>query len=250
MAHEVWKKLRDLFHDNKAARVIQLDNEIRNMAIGTLSVNDYFQEIKSKADRLANLGSVVSDSSLVTYAINGLRVKFPEITRIIRHRETLPTFDQVRSMVLLEESDMAQLTSAFSNLNTTSSSPTVLVATNSNTPKPGTVNNVGIELCRNFQRGSCTYGSRCKFSHGTNDSKPCSTNSGASSHNKSPGSYTPRVTQTNAPSLHPPAHASLPHVVPFNPYNMQGMGCVNPFMYLQTAFGPFQPGSYTYPNSY
>lgn len=41
-AHEVWKKLGDLFHDNKAARVIQLDNEIRNMAIGSLSVNDFF----------------------------------------------------------------------------------------------------------------------------------------------------------------------------------------------------------------
>ncbi|PWA74266.1 hypothetical protein CTI12_AA252700 [Artemisia annua] len=105
--HEVWKKLQNLFHDNKVARVIQLDNDIRNMAIGTLSVDDYFQEIKSKDDCLANLGSVVSDSSLITYAINGLRAKFPEIARIIRHQETLPTFDQVRSMVLFEESDMA-----------------------------------------------------------------------------------------------------------------------------------------------
>ncbi|PWA95704.1 zein-binding domain-containing protein [Artemisia annua] len=56
-AHEVWARLQALFHDNKGSRVIQLDNEIRNMAIGSLSVNDYFQEIKSKADHLDNLGS-------------------------------------------------------------------------------------------------------------------------------------------------------------------------------------------------
>jgi hypothetical protein len=109
-AHEVWKKLRDLFHDNKASRIIQLDNEIRNMVIGNMSVTDYFQDIKSKADRLANLGAKVPDSSLVTYTINGLRAKFPEIARFIRHKEPLHSFDQVRSMILLEESDMAQIT--------------------------------------------------------------------------------------------------------------------------------------------
>ncbi|PWA36444.1 hypothetical protein CTI12_AA589180 [Artemisia annua] len=50
------------------------------------------------AYRLANLGSPVSDSSLVTYPINGLRAKFPDIARIIRHRDELPKFDKVRSM--------------------------------------------------------------------------------------------------------------------------------------------------------
>lgn len=142
-AYEVRDRIKALFHDNKAARIIQLDNEIRNMVIGSLSVTDYFQEVKSKADRLANLGSTVSDSSLVTYAINGLRAKFPELVQIIRHKEPLPTFDQVRSMILLEESDMAQLSHALSSAHITSYSPTVLVATN----KPGTMNTSGIALC-------------------------------------------------------------------------------------------------------
>ncbi|GJV99384.1 WRKY family transcription factor [Tanacetum coccineum] len=136
---DVWKRLTDIFHDNKDARVIQLDNEIRNMAIGNLSVNDYFQEIKSKADRLANLDSPVKDSSLVTYAINGLRCKYPEIARIIRHREKLPTFDEVRSMILLEESDALAISNASSSLHTTSSSATVLVATNMSTARTNTM---------------------------------------------------------------------------------------------------------------
>ncbi|GKF33285.1 WRKY family transcription factor, partial [Tanacetum coccineum] len=58
-AHGVWNRLKDLFHDNKDARITQLDNEIRNMAIGNLSITDFFQQLKSKADRLANLESPV-----------------------------------------------------------------------------------------------------------------------------------------------------------------------------------------------
>ncbi|GJX30862.1 hypothetical protein Tco_0240717 [Tanacetum coccineum] len=63
------------------------------MATENLSVNE-FQEIKSKSNLLANLGSYVNDSSLVTYAINGLHNKFPEIESIIRYKEKLLTFDE------------------------------------------------------------------------------------------------------------------------------------------------------------
>ncbi|GJR40080.1 hypothetical protein Tco_1215764 [Tanacetum coccineum] len=90
-----WKRLKDLFHNNKDARVTQLDNEIRNMTIGSSSVTNFFQEIKSKADRLANLDSPVQDSSLVTYAVNGIRSKYPDSARVIRLREKAPTFEVV-----------------------------------------------------------------------------------------------------------------------------------------------------------
>ncbi|PWA45022.1 hypothetical protein CTI12_AA461730 [Artemisia annua] len=206
--YEVWAQLQALFHDNKAARIIQLDNEICNMVIGTLSVTDYFQEIKSKDDRLANLGFTVSDLSLATYTINCLHAKFPELVRIIRHKEPLPTLDQVRSIVILEESDMAQLTHALSSAHLTSSSPTVLVATSTNASKSATMQNSGVELCRNFQRGSCTYCSWCKFAHVTNESKAHSTISGASSNGKPTGSYTrvppPAARDTSQPNV--PAH--------------------------------------------
>ncbi|GJW08278.1 hypothetical protein Tco_1570701 [Tanacetum coccineum] len=54
-------------------RVTQLDNEIRNMAIGSSSITDFFQDIKSKVDHLANLDSPVKYSSRVTYAVNGIQ---------------------------------------------------------------------------------------------------------------------------------------------------------------------------------
>ncbi|GJY34454.1 TATA-box-binding protein [Tanacetum coccineum] len=83
---------------------------------------------------------------------NGLRSKFPEIARIIQHREKLPTFDEVRSMILLEESDLLAITNARSSFHTTSSSPTVPVTTNTGSDRTNTMTTSGIEQCRNFQR--------------------------------------------------------------------------------------------------
>ncbi|GJY63452.1 hybrid signal transduction histidine kinase M, partial [Tanacetum coccineum] len=43
----------------------------------------------------------------------------------------------------------------------TSSSPHVLLAAASN----NRTNFSGVPLCRNFQRGSCSFGERCKYVH-------------------------------------------------------------------------------------
>ncbi|GKE17283.1 Toll/interleukin-1 receptor domain-containing protein, partial [Tanacetum coccineum] len=170
--HGVWKRLKDLFHNNKDARVTQLDNEIRNMTIGSSSVTNFFQDIKSKADRLANLDSPVKDTSLVTYAVNGIRSKYPDAARVIRLREKAPTFDELRSMMLLEESDMSHQSVSSSLLHTSSSSPTVLVASTIPHDKANTMSTSGFDVCPNFQRDSCSYGSRYKFVHGANDLRP------------------------------------------------------------------------------
>nr|GEW32253.1 ribonuclease H-like domain-containing protein [Tanacetum cinerariifolium] len=136
---------KDLFHNNKDARVTQLDNEIPNMTIGSLSVTDLFQEIKSKVYRLANLDSPVKDTSLVTYYVNGIRSKYPDATRVIRLREKAPTFDVLRSMMLLEESDMSHQSVSSTLLHNTPSSPTVLVASTTPTDRANTMSTSGFD---------------------------------------------------------------------------------------------------------
>ncbi|GKE39000.1 Toll/interleukin-1 receptor domain-containing protein [Tanacetum coccineum] len=143
-AHGVWKQLKDLFHNNKDAR----------------------------ADRLANLDSPVKDTSLVTYAVNGIRSKYPDATRVISLREKAPMFDELRPMMLLEESDMSHPSVSPSLLHNTSSLPTVLVASTTPHDKVNTMSMSGFDVCRNFQHGSCSIGSCCKFVHGANDLRP------------------------------------------------------------------------------
>ncbi|GKC00478.1 WRKY family transcription factor, partial [Tanacetum coccineum] len=161
-SHGVWKRLTDLFQNNKDARVTQLDNEIRNMAIGSLSVTDFFQEIKSKAYLLSNLDSPVKDTSLATYAVNGIQSKYSDAARVIRLREKSPTFDELWSMMLLEENDMSHKLVSLTLLHNTPSSPTVLVSSTTPTDKANTMSTSGFDVCRNFQCGSCSYGARCR----------------------------------------------------------------------------------------
>nr|GEW92109.1 reverse transcriptase domain-containing protein [Tanacetum cinerariifolium] len=52
-------------YDNKDVRAFNLDNELRSIKIGKMTVNEYCTKIKSIADRLKNLGYVVSDKNLL-----------------------------------------------------------------------------------------------------------------------------------------------------------------------------------------
>ncbi|GKD00107.1 Toll/interleukin-1 receptor domain-containing protein [Tanacetum coccineum] len=113
----------------------------------------------------------------MTYAINGIRSRYPDAARVISLREKAPTFDELRSMMLLEESDMSHPSVSPSLLHNTSSSPTVLVASTTPHDKANTMSTSGFDVCRNFRRGSCSYGARYKFVHGANDLRPHPPNS-------------------------------------------------------------------------
>ncbi|GKB91929.1 ribonuclease H-like domain-containing protein [Tanacetum coccineum] len=135
MEKDLWDHLQGLFQDNKDARAINLNNELRSITIGKMSINEYCPKIKSMADRLKNLGSSICEKNLVTYAMNGLDNQFFTIAKIIRHREPLPTFDTTRSMLLLEESTFDDEAGISNTLDSTSSSPIVLVTTSSSNHK-------------------------------------------------------------------------------------------------------------------
>ncbi|KAL6552057.1 hypothetical protein OROGR_008211 [Orobanche gracilis] len=101
----LWCALEHLFRDNKDARAIQLDTELRNITMGDLSVTAYCAKIKSIADLLENLDAAnkVPDKNLVIYTLSGLTSRFENISGIIRDKDPFPTFSEARSMLLAEE---------------------------------------------------------------------------------------------------------------------------------------------------
>ncbi|GKC88502.1 Toll/interleukin-1 receptor domain-containing protein [Tanacetum coccineum] len=158
------KRIRkfSMTRDIGARAAIHIFNMISFAIAKRLVRHELFQDIKSKDDRLANLDSPVKDTSLVTYAVNGIRSKYPDTARVIRLREKAPTFNELRSMMLLEESDMSTQSVRSSLLHTSSSSsPTVLVASTTPPDKATTMSTSGLDVCRNFQRGSCSYDANC-----------------------------------------------------------------------------------------
>ncbi|GJV24042.1 ribonuclease H-like domain-containing protein [Tanacetum coccineum] len=164
-AKQLWDHLKDLFHDNKDNRAINLDNEIRSLKIGKLSVNEYCNKLRSMAGRIKNLGGDVSDKNLVIYMINGLDARFATLVEIIRNRDELPSFETARSMLLLKESTFSDPMDTSTPYESSSSSPTILMASSeSKGNTKGKPTNIP-QLCNHFSRGSCKFGDRCKFIH-------------------------------------------------------------------------------------
>nr|GEU61894.1 hybrid signal transduction histidine kinase M [Tanacetum cinerariifolium] len=133
---------------------MQLDNELRNLSIGNLSITQYFSKIKDMLDLLANMEAPVSEKSLITYAVNGLGSKFDHVASIIRHRDPIPNFDTARFILLVEESILNRENNS-SSLG--SPSTTFVLIT--------TFKNSNHELCHNFILGHCRFGDRCRFVH-------------------------------------------------------------------------------------
>ncbi|XP_056841837.1 uncharacterized protein LOC130494972 [Raphanus sativus] len=129
---EIWDRIENFFRNNKEARAIQLDHKLRTKEMGNLTVHSYCQELKSIADLLTNVGAPVSERTLVTYMLNGLGSRYDNIINVIMHRQPFPTYDEARSMLMLEEDRLNKGTRV--QKNDTSSAEKVLLASHASAP--------------------------------------------------------------------------------------------------------------------
>ena len=60
-----------------------MDDELRNIQLGDSTIMEYCNRIKAIADLLSNIGALVSDRLLVTYALNGLSEKYAHVKPMI-----------------------------------------------------------------------------------------------------------------------------------------------------------------------
>ncbi|GJT43822.1 hypothetical protein Tco_0952537 [Tanacetum coccineum] len=87
---DVWKSLKELFHDNKYARAM----ELRSLELGNLTISEYFKKIKMVSDLLSNIESPVDENSLVMHAINGLS-ESPSSSTILMATGPNPSKDEL-----------------------------------------------------------------------------------------------------------------------------------------------------------
>ncbi|XP_019094800.1 PREDICTED: uncharacterized protein LOC104758527 [Camelina sativa] len=136
-SRDVWRRVENQFRNNKEARAIQLDAELRSQEIGDRTIQEYCQKIKSLANLLTNVDAPVNERTLVTYLLNGLNEKFDYIINVIKHKEPFPTFEVAKSMLELEETRLKKSTRPSSTHSDHSSSNTALtVAVTSSDPRP------------------------------------------------------------------------------------------------------------------
>ena len=134
-ARDLWLSIESLFRDNKEARALQLENELRTMVIGDLSIHDYCQKMKTTADLLANIDAPVSERALVSHLLNGLSDKFDSIINVVQHKVPFPTLLEARSMLQMEETRLSKQTKPTARHHDTQSSSTVLCTETETNPR-------------------------------------------------------------------------------------------------------------------
>nr|GEX37493.1 ribonuclease H-like domain-containing protein [Tanacetum cinerariifolium] len=164
----LWVHLKNIFYDNKDARAINLDNELRSIKIEKMTVNEYCTKIQAMENRLNNLDCEVSEKNMLIFVVNGLDSRFATLAKSIHHREPLPTFEMVRNMLLLKESSFND-DSTSTTFEISSFSPSILMASSSSNTKGNTNTQSKSQnlthLCNHFSRGTCKFGDQCKFIH-------------------------------------------------------------------------------------
>ncbi|XP_013608426.1 PREDICTED: uncharacterized protein LOC106315222 [Brassica oleracea var. oleracea] len=135
-SRDIWLRIENQFRKNKEARAIQVDNDLRTLEIGDMTIQAYCQKLKSYSDLLANLDAPVPESTLVMYMLNGLNDRFDNILNVIKHRDPFPTFDAAQSMLEMEEKRVLKFNKSSVTQKDTSSSSTVLTVSEDQDQKP------------------------------------------------------------------------------------------------------------------
>ncbi|MCO5605158.1 hypothetical protein L7F22_059338 [Adiantum nelumboides] len=102
----VWECLECLYSTSTKARRIQIKNKLNNLMKSPIqNVNDFILKLKDISDALGFIGSIVDDIDLVGHTLNALRGddKWKSFTTLVYVRDTLPDFEQLTTLMLMEE---------------------------------------------------------------------------------------------------------------------------------------------------
>nr|GEX23731.1 ribonuclease H-like domain-containing protein [Tanacetum cinerariifolium] len=127
----------------------------------------YFQKVDSLMTILASLGSPVSDDDVVHYVLVGLPEKYNQVCGYMHYKDTFPDLKTVRSLLITEEMRLKSKSLALP-VDSSSSSPLVLIAKSGTSHRSSNLQVKSWRPCFNFAKGSCRFGSECRYMQDSN----------------------------------------------------------------------------------
>ncbi|XP_066374659.1 uncharacterized protein [Miscanthus floridulus] len=88
----IWLALEHQFLGNREQHALYLDATFMNFVQGDISITDYCYKFKSMADALGDLGTAVTDCTLILNIIYGLNKRFTSIGMHLQRGHLFSTF--------------------------------------------------------------------------------------------------------------------------------------------------------------
>ncbi|KAI0507298.1 hypothetical protein KFK09_013420 [Dendrobium nobile] len=111
----IWTALETQFQSTNRSKVIQLKNELHNIALKNSTMTQYLTEIKTLVDKIVAAGSVVDTEDIILYILNGLPPSYQSFKTAIRTMLTPIHLDQLYPLLLSEEVNLASDAAKVSN---------------------------------------------------------------------------------------------------------------------------------------
>ncbi|KAH9717593.1 retrovirus-related pol polyprotein from transposon RE2 [Citrus sinensis] len=105
-SYDVWKTLEKKFGSKSEARVLQLRYEMSVLRKDSLNIEDYCLKMKQIADKLACVGSPVSDKDLLQQILNGLGQGYLDLASFITASKL--DYDDAYALLLTHETRLEQ----------------------------------------------------------------------------------------------------------------------------------------------
>lgn len=134
-AHAIWSKLVPHYASQSHSHVMHMRFGFQTICRGSLSMADYLEKIKTLSDNLSTAGEPVTSRELVFYTLGGLGTDFEPFIQSVTARQDGVSFEELHSLLLMQEHRIA-LSTQLSALALALSSPppTANLAAKSNTP--------------------------------------------------------------------------------------------------------------------
>jgi hypothetical protein len=130
-ARGAWTYLENEFLGQHESRALLLSVEFRVVKQGSTSITDFCRCLEMMAATLGDYGDLIGDRTLVVTLLRGLNGKFRPMVSNLKMRQPFPTFEEARTLLLLEEiniDDIAAAEAAGASDPPLSSTSTALVA--------------------------------------------------------------------------------------------------------------------------
>ena len=105
-ARGAWIYLENKFLGQRESRALLLSAEFRMAKQGPTSITDFCRRLETMAATLSDFGDPIGDRTLVLTLLRGLNGKFRPMVSNLKMRQPFPTFEEARTLLLLEEIDI------------------------------------------------------------------------------------------------------------------------------------------------
>lgn len=105
-SNQAWTILANTYAKPSRGRIKQIKNQLKTTTKGSLTITEFMQTVKTRADDLALLGAPIDEEEITDKILDGLSDDYKELVHAVQARDTSITFEELHEKLLNFEASL------------------------------------------------------------------------------------------------------------------------------------------------